>query len=127
MAGTGLQTYLDDEAASAQVTLTSAVAKNQVIYAEGLLGIADANGNSGDSISVSRDLRAYQFTVPSTLTVAKGATVWVDITALTGHALNDAAYFTAAGSNRIRLFQALEAKDVNNNVVGRLLGGLGLS
>ena len=119
----GQNTYLESDGKSVGVTLTATVSKNQVAYVEGWLGVTNRDGISGDKISLSVDRREYQFTVPAALSVSKGATVYVDVTDLTGHIPNDTAYFTATGTNRVALFKATAAKDTNNVVTGILIGG----
>ena len=119
----GENTYLESDGLSVNVTLSSAVAKNQVAYVQGWLGIANADGENGDTISLSVDRREYQFSVPSGLSVSKGATVYVDVTDLTGHIPDDTAYYTATGSNRVALFKATAAKDGNHVVTGILISG----
>ena len=119
----GQNTYLESDGKSVAVTLSATVSKNQVAYAEGWLGVSNRDGVSGDVITLSVDRREYQFTVPSTLSVSKGATVYVDVTDLTGHIPDDTAYYTATGSNRVALFKATAAKDGNNVVTGVLIGG----
>ena len=119
----GQNTYLESDGKSISVTLTATVSKNQVAYVEGWLGISNRDGVSGDVITLSVDRREYQFTVPSGLSVSKGATVYVDVTDLTGHIPDDTAYYTATGSNRVALFKATAAKDGNNVVTGVLIAG----
>ncbi len=119
----GENTYLESDGKSVTVTLSASVDKNQVAYVQGWLGISNDAGESGDTISLSVDRREYQFSVPSTLAVSKGATVYVDVTDLTGHIPDDTAYYTATGSNRVALFKATAAKDGNNVVTGMLIGG----
>jgi hypothetical protein len=120
------ETYFDNDGKAVHVALTATINKNEVAYAEGLLGIAAGDGESGDTIALTIDFRAYQFQVPSGLSVTKGQTVYVDITDTTGHRVDSTAYFTASGANRYPLFKALETKDSNNVVIGKLFGGLGL-
>lgn len=119
----GENTYLESDGKAVAVTLSAAVDKDQVAYVEGWLGIANQDGESGDVITLAVDRREYQFTVPATLSVSKGATVYVDVTDLTGHIPDDTAYYTAADTNRVALFKATAAKDANNVVTGVLIGG----
>src|SRR5690606_30165058 len=112
----------ESDGKSVSVTLSSAVSKNQVAYVEGWLGIANQGGDDGDVISLSVDRREYQFTVPSGLSVSKGATVYVDVTDLTGHIPDSTAYYTAADTDRVPLFKATAAKDANHVVTGILIG-----
>ncbi len=119
----GENTYLESDGKSVNVTLSASVEKNQVVYVEGWLGISNEAGESGDVVSLAVDRREYQFSVPSGLSVSKGATVYVDVTDLTGHIPDDTAYYTATGSNRVALLKATAAKDGNNVVTGVLIGG----
>jgi plastocyanin len=117
----GQNTYLESDGRAVAVTLSSTVEKNQVIYVQGWLGIANRDGASGATITLNVERREYQFTVPAALTVNKGDTVYVDVTDLTGHIPDDTAYYTASGSNRAALFKATAAKDAANVVTGILL------
>lgn len=124
---TGANTYLESDGKAVEVTLTATVEKDQVAYVDGFLGLVTLAGVSGENTNLTIDDREYQFTVPASLSVAKGAIVYVDVTDLTGHTPDDTAYYTASGSNRIRLFKATAAKDANNMVTGILLVGRHLS
>lgn len=117
----GQDTYFDNDGKSVDVTLSHTVDSDQVAYVEGFLGILVRSGDSGDAAVLNIDRRAYQFTVPSGLSVSKGQTVYVDITDLTGHVPDDSAYSTTSGANKIALFKALEDKDANHVVIGILL------
>lgn len=119
----GENSYLDNDGRSIDVTLTSDTDANQVAYVDGFLGILVKDGDSGETRALNIDDRAYQFTVPSSLTVNKGDTVYVDVTDLTGHVPDDSAYYTASGSNRVALFKAFEDKDDNDVVIGKLISG----
>ena len=119
----GQNTYLESDGKSVAVTLSTSVDKNQVAYVQGWLGIANQDGVNGDVITLSVDRREYQFTVPSGLAVSKGATVYVDVTDLTGHIPDDTAYYTTADTDRVALFKATAAKDGNNVVRGVLIAG----
>lgn len=121
---TGKQTYKESDAKGIAVTLSHTVVANQVAYVEGFLGVTEKSGDSGDSIGMSIDHAQYQFTVPSTLDVDKGNTVYIDITDLTGHVPDSTAYSTTPGSNKVALFKATSDKDANNVVTGILLAGL---
>lgn len=124
---TGANTYLESDGKAVEVSLTATVEKDQVAYVDGFLGLVTLAGVSGEKTNLTIDDREYQFTVPASLSVAKGAIVYVDVTDLTGHTPDDTAYYTASGSNRIRLFKATAAKDANNMVTGILLVGRHLS
>jgi hypothetical protein len=85
----GQNTYLESDGRAVAVTLSSTVEKNQVVYVQGWLGIANRDGASGATITLNVERREYQFTVPAALTVNKGDTVYVDVTDLTGHIPDD--------------------------------------
>lgn len=127
MTATGASTHLESDGKAVQVALTSTVAKDQVAYVEGFLGLVTMDGVSGGKTNLTIDDREYQFTVPAALAVAKGDVVYIDVTDLTGHTPDDSSYYKAAGSNRIRLFKATAAQDGNNMVTGILLVGRHLS
>lgn len=119
---TGTLTWLESDGKSVEVALLYTVAKGDVIYADSWLGIANGDGVSGDNISISIDRREYQFSVPSGLSVAKGAVVYIDTAQVgSGHLPADAAWGTSSGSGKIPLFKATAAKDENNVVTGILL------
>lgn len=107
------------------VALIASVEQGQVAYAGGWLGVVAArDADSGDSVALS--LRGeYQFQVPSSLSVAIGDIVCVDITQVTGHTPDSAAYNkSAVSSTNLTLFKATSAKDSNNVVTGILLLGV---
>lgn len=119
----GDNTYLESDGKSVRVQITSTVAKNQVAYVDGWLGIANNDGVDEDYITLSIDHREYQFTVPTALAVANGDVVWIDITDLTGNLPDSTAYYKTADTNRIRLFKATSAQDADDVVTGILLAG----
>jgi hypothetical protein len=121
---TGALSYFEGDGKSVYVDLLYSVTKDQVMVADGWLGIAATDGDSGDTIAEVVDMREYQFTVPSTLSVSKGQIVYIDITDTTGHTPDDTAYGTSAGSNCVAFFKATADKDVNNVVTGIMLGQL---
>lgn len=121
----GENSYMESDGKSITVTLSYATDKNQVAYVSQWLGITAQSGASGDSVALTSDRREYQFTVPSGLTVNKGDVVYIDTahaTLSSSHVPGDAAYSTSAGANKVALFKATMAKDVNNVVTGILLG-----
>jgi hypothetical protein len=117
----GDKTYLDNDADSVNVTLTAAVLKDKLCVVQGWIGIADSDGAIGDTIALTIDDRAYQFTVPAALAVLKGNIVYITLATLTGHYPQDAAYVLAPAAGAVPLFKAMEDKDANNVVVGKLL------
>lgn len=118
---TGADTYFESDGKAVNVALTYTVLRNQVAYIEGWLGIMAEGGDSGDSRAMTIDQREYQFTVPSGLSVAKGATVYIEVADLTGHTPDDTAYSTSSGGGKVALFKATAAKDDNHVVTGILL------
>lgn len=128
MVATGAETHFDNDGKAVDVDLTATVAASQVAVSQGFLGITGSAGVSGDTIALNIDQRAYQFTVPTSLTVNKGDIVWVDMADLTGHTPDDSAYSTSAGSGKRALFIALATKSATHMVPGILLprgvGGL---
>lgn len=117
----GDKTYFDNDGKSVNVTLTAAVLKDKVCVVQGWVGIAASDGAIGDTIALTNDGRAYQFTVPAGLAVAKGAIVYITLATITGHYPDDASYVLAPAAGVVPLFKAMEAKDANNVVVGRLM------
>jgi predicted RecA/RadA family phage recombinase len=123
----GLLSYFDNDGKAVNVTLTAAVAKGQVVVAQGWVGIAESNGAIGDTIALAIDDRAYQITVPAALSVTKGAIVYLTLASVTGHTPQDAAYVLAPAAGTVAFFKAMEAKDANNVVIGRLLAANALA
>jgi plastocyanin len=117
-----MEAIFESDGAAVTVTLSAAVVKNQVAVVQGWVGITAAAGANGETIALVTTPREYQFTVPAALAVSKGDVVYLDVTDVTGHTPDSTALYTAAGSNRIRLFKATRAKDANNIVTGILLG-----
>lgn len=117
----GSVTYFESDGKACNVSLTAAVVKGAVIYADGWLGIAGGDGASGDTVACIVDDREYQFKVPAGLSVAKGQIVYITVPTVTGHYPDDEAYTTSAGSNKVAFFRATAAKDSNNIVTGIML------
>lgn len=114
-------TYLESDGKAVVVSVTSTVNKGQVAYVDGWLGIAENDVTSGNTVALAVDQREYQIQVPSGLAVAKGAKIYIDLSAMTGHIPQDAAYSTSSGANRVAFFKATAAKDANNIVTGIML------
>lgn len=118
----GSRTYFESDGKAVNVTLDAGdVVKGAVIVAEGWLGIAGEDADSGETLALIADNREYQFKVPAGLAVAKGAIVYVTIATVTGHYPDDEAYTTSAGAGKIAFFKATAAKDANNIVTGIML------
>lgn len=117
----GIPAVFESDGKACNVSLTAAVVKGAVIYADGWLGIAGGDGASGDTVACVVDDREYQFKVPAGLSVAKGEIVYITVPTVTGHYPDDEAYTTSAGSNKVAFFRATAAKDGNNIVTGIML------
>jgi hypothetical protein len=117
----GSLNHFESDGRAVNVSLTAAVVKGAVMYAEGWLGIAGGDGASGDSVACIVDEREYQFKVPAGLTVTKGLIVYITVATTTGHYPDDEAYTTSAGAGKIAFFKATAAKDANNIVTGVMI------
>jgi plastocyanin len=114
-------TFFESDGKAVDVNLLYEVDKGQLAVVEGWLGIAGADGASGEQIALIVDDREYQFEVPSTLSVSKGNIVYIEIADITGHDVDSTAYGTSAGAGKIALFKATMDKDANNIVTGIML------
>ena len=122
MTATGADTFLESDGKAVNISVMYTVLPNQVLYADGWLGICAGSGDSGDTVALTIDRREYQFTVPAALNVAKGDTVYITLASVTGgHTPPDGAYSKTAGSGKVALFKATAAQDGNNMVTGILL------
>lgn len=117
----GMPAYFESDGKTINVDLLYAVAKDSVIYVDGWLGLAGADGASGDTIALINDEREYQFRVPAGLTVNKGDTVYITLATVTGHYPDDEAYTTTSGAGKVGLFKATMDKNGDNIVTGILL------
>lgn len=118
----GETTYFESDGKAVNVTLNAGnVVKGAVIVADGWVGIAGEDAESGDTLALICDDREYQFLVPAGLAVAKGAIVYITVATITGHYPDDEAYTTSAGAGKVALFKATAAKDANNIVTGIML------
>lgn len=117
----GENTYFESDGKAVNVLLSATVEKNMVAVVEGWVGITGASGDSGDYVALSVDDREYQFTVPSTLDVAKGDIVYIEVADVTGHIPDDTAWSVTAGAGKVALFKATSAKDANDVVTGIML------
>jgi len=120
----GTQTHIESDGRGVAVSLTTAVAKGAVAYADGWLGLAGADGASGDTVALAVDGREYQFRVPAGLAVTKGQIVYIDLALVTGHYPDDEAYGTNDVWGSVALFKATSDKDAANIATGVLLSGL---
>jgi plastocyanin len=117
----GELTYLESDGKSIHVPLLYEVDAGQIAVVKGWVGIVEAGGVSGDTVALNIDQREYQFTVPASLNVAWGDTVYITIATLTGHIPDDAAYTKTAGAGKVALFKATGDENSDNIVTGILL------
>lgn len=120
----GKLVYFESDGDAVNVDLLYTVEAMQLAVVDGWAGITMQAGESGDEIALELRHCERQWEVPSTLAVAKGAIVYLEVADLTGHTPDDSAYSTTAGSGKIALFKATEAKDANNVVTGITMGQL---
>lgn len=123
----GMNTYLESDGKAVTVSLSYTVGKNEVAVVEGWLGISQGSGDSGEDIALAVDEREYQLEVPSGLDVSKGDIVYIDVTDLTGHTPDDAAYATSGGANLVAFMKATADKDANDIVTGIMLAKAALA
>lgn len=114
-------TFFESDGKAVNVDLLYEVSKGQLAVVDGWLGIAGADGESGDQIALIVDDREYQFEVPANLSVSKGDIVYIEVADLTGHDVDATAYGTTAGAGKVALFKATSDKDTNNIVTGIML------
>jgi hypothetical protein len=117
----GKLAYFESDGKAVNVDLLYEVAKGSVIVAEGWLGLAGEDGESGKSVALIVDNREYQFVVPAGLTVNKGDIVYITVATVTGHYPDDEAYTTSAGAGHIAFFKATADKTADNIVTGIML------
>lgn len=117
----GQPAIFESDGLAVNVDLLHEVAKGSVIVADGWVGLAGADGDSGDTIALVAGNREYQFIVPAGLTVNKGDIVYITVATITGHYPDDEAYTTSSGAGKVAFFKATADKDANNIVTGIML------
>ncbi len=125
MADVGKNVYKESDGKAVNVDLLYSVEALQIAVVDGWAGITMESGDSGDTIAL--DIQSgveRQYEVPSTLDVAKGDIVYLEVADVTGHTPDSTAYSTSAGAGKIALMKATAAKDANNVVTGIMLGQL---
>ena len=115
------KTHFESDGKAVNVDLLYTVTKGQPIVVDGWVGVAGANGDSGESIALIADDQEYQFLVPASLSVSKGNIVYITVATITGHYPDDEAYTTSAGAGKVAFFKATADKDANNIVTGVML------
>jgi hypothetical protein len=120
----GKNVYKESDGRAVNVDLLYTVEAEQLIVADGWAGVTVEAGVSGETIALDVAPVERQLEVPSTLSVAKGDIVYLEVADVTGHTPDSTAYSTSAGSGKIALMKATAAKDANNVVTGIMLGQL---
>lgn len=116
----GSVSYKNQDDKAVNVALTSTVAKGAVIVAESWVGIAGADGVSGDTVAITV-VGNFQVKVPAGLTATKGLIIYITVATITGHYPDDEAYTTSSGAGKVAFMKVTVAKDSNNIVEGTLL------
>jgi predicted RecA/RadA family phage recombinase len=101
-----MTTYDESNGQAVNVSVTNTIGKGDIVYAEGWLGIAAEDVESGDSVALSIGREEYQFYVPSGLDVNKGDTVYITLASVTAEVAPDAAYSKTSGEGKKALFKA---------------------
>ena len=117
----GTQNWFESDGKAVNVDLLYTVKKGSAIYVDAWLGLAGESGDSGDTIALIADDREYMFTVPASLSVSKGAIVYITVATVTGHYPDDEAYTTSAGAGKWAFFKATADKDAGNVVKGVMI------
>jgi hypothetical protein len=115
-------TFFESDGNSVTVDLLYTVEKGEIAVVDGWIGIAAGRGDSGEDIALTVDDREYQIEVPSTLDVAKGAILYIEVADVTGHTPDSTAYATSAGAGLVAFAKATSAKDANNVITAIMLG-----
>lgn len=118
MFAVGKDVWKESDGKAVYVDLLYSVEGNQLAVVDGWTGITGESGDSGDMIALDVSSVERQWEVPSTLSVSKGDTVYLEVADVTGHTPDSTAYSTSSGEGKIKLFKATAAKDANNVVTG---------
>lgn len=110
----GKDNFKDSYGKGVNVDLSYTIEGNQLVYAENWLGFSVGSGNSGETVVLNVECAIWQIEVPASFDPAKGATVLIDTTEVTGHTLNDAAFTTTSSGDTIKLGKVVAVKDANN-------------
>lgn len=106
------------------VDLLYTVAKDRLIVADGWLGVADANGESGEAISMSINDVERQIWLPADFAGVKGDLVFITVATVTGHYPDDAAYTKTAGAGKL-LYAKLTSDQDDNDIATAIVLGKG--
>lgn len=82
------------------------ISAGQIAYADGWLGIAGSDAESGDDVALDISRREFQIQIPTSLSVTKGDTVYIDVADLTGNTPDDSAYSTSSGGTKVAAYKA---------------------
>lgn len=122
MLSTG-DTAKESDGDAVNVDLNYTVAKDDICYVDGWLGVAADDGDSGDTIALDISEVERQVVVPAALNPAKGSIIYIDVTDLTGHIPDDTAYGTSAGANKVAFMRTTSTKDASNVLTAIFLKG----
>lgn len=111
-------TYYESDGQAVNVDLTYSVTARDLVVVQSWVGVAVETGESGDTIALDISGVERQLQVPASLSVSKGATIYLEVADLTGHTPDDTAYSTSSGAGKIALMKATAAKDASNIVTG---------
>ena len=117
----GSNAWFESDGKAVNVDLTATVAKGSVILVDAWLGLAGADGVSGDTIALIADDREYMFEVPTGTAVSKGDIMYITIATVTGHYPDDEAYTVTPGAGKWAFFKATADKDANDIVKGVMI------
>ena len=116
-----MTTAIESYGRGVSVDLLNTVAKNDAVYADGFVGVAAADGESGDAIILDIEQKEYQFDVGTSLSVSKGDIVYVTLASVTAQVIPQSALSTTSGAGKKALFKATEARASTGIVRGVLL------
>ena len=118
----GSPTHKDNpDAKAVNVTLDAGdVVKGAVVVADGWVGIAGQDADSGESLALEL-VGEYQVEVPAGLSASKGQILYITAATVTGHYPDDEAYTTSPGAGKVAFMKLTSDKDANNIVTGILL------
>lgn len=113
----------ESDGRAVNVDLLHTVAKDEIAVVDGWLGIASADGDSGDTIALDLEDNERAITVPASFDPAKGAIIYIEVADVTGHTPDDTAYGTSAGSGKVAFAKVTRVKDANNVLFGIIIRG----
>lgn len=116
----GVNTYKNSDGKSVDVQLSYTVVRDRIAYIQGWLGVTAGAGDSDDYIALRVDDQEYQVDVGS-LSISKGANLYIDTADLTGHYPDSTAFGTSAGAGKFIFGKTTSEKDGNNIVKVKMI------